>query len=353
MKVAIVALTVGGAVQGRLLQGHWEGTADLFLKEGRGNQPGEKTFASLKTLLADIYGNYDGIVFIMAVGIVVRMLGPHLQNKHLDPAVVVVDEQGRYAISVLSGHVGGANDLAITVAGVTGGQAIITTATDVQGKVAPDLVASRLQLAIEPKEKLVICNAMLANGGELTYWVDETIPWAERIQKHLLKMGAAVRTGLPNETERGWQVVVTPQRVPERERAIYLRPRMLIAGIGCRRGTSADEIIAALTISCGKLNYSLGTLAALASIDIKSDEIGLCEAAKKLRLPLRFCSSTELQEIVHEQRLETSEFVKTTIGVGNVCEAAALKQIRGNKALLVPRQVVGRVTVALALVDWP
>ena len=159
--IAVYALTPQGARLARGLAN--ELRADLYLP-GKLAGPGERAFDSLPELVADVFHEYAGHVFVAACGIAVRAVAPHLRSKAQDPGVVVLDQNGRHAVSLLSGHLGGANDLARRAAAFTGGEAVITTATDSAGLPSLDILARDSGLAIENLEAVRTVNAGLLAG---------------------------------------------------------------------------------------------------------------------------------------------------------------------------------------------
>jgi cobalt-precorrin 5A hydrolase len=285
----------------------------------------------------------DNLVCIMAAGIVVRGLAPYLKSKATDPAVVVVDEAGRFAVSLLSGHLGGANDLARRVAQVLGGVPVITTATDVQGLPAPDLLAVEHGLAIENlPEVRVISMAWLAgrpvrlvdpqgffNGLVAAY--PELLAPEPDLDRALAGSGPTVYVGF---RERTWP--------PE---WLRLRPRCLVAGLGCHRGTPAEELVEFIKKTFEQEGLSLLSLKALATIEAKKDEPGLRLAARNLGVEFLWFTATELQDI---KAPNPSPRVARHMGVASVSEAAALKA--GGVELIVPKRKTANATLAVSRV---
>lgn len=261
-----------------------------------------KNFDSLKNFVADIFDKFDSLIFICAAGIVVRVIAPKIISKLVDPAVIVLDERGQNVISLLSGHVGGANDLTLKIATAIGANPVITTATDVENKFAVDSFAAKLGLRPEPKDAIKIINSAVLR--------DEPI---------FLTAGSTT---------------------------LNLIPQKLIAGIGCKRGTSAEKIFSAVSQACEMINQPVSRIKILASVDIKRDEGGLLEFAKNLGVELKFFGVEELAKKIAAYKLSESEFVKATIGVGNICEAAALCCVESARFAL-PKKSFGGVTVAL------
>lgn len=261
-----------------------------------------KHFDSLAELVADIFGRFDGLIFICAAGIVVRMIAPHIVSKLSDPAVLVVDERGQNVISLLSGHVGRANELTLEIAKVLEANPVITTATDVAGKFSVDAIASKLGLVPKPKEAIKAINSAILRGED---------------------------------------VFVTAGDV-----RLNLIPQNLIAGIGCRRGTSSLKIFEALQRACAMIHQPIERVKLLASSDVKSDEQGLLSLAEVMGLEIKFFSAEQLQNKIDEYKLAESKFVARSVGIGNVCEAAALCCVE-NARFALPKTVFKGVTIAL------
>ena len=250
-KPAIFAVTDLGARVASLIAKTTGG--DLFLPEKLVNGNSITYKGSLSSFVKQIFGNYRHMIFVMALGIVSRVIAPHIRSKYTDPAVVVVDESARYVISLLSGHEGGANKLAFFISSLTGATPVLTTASE-------------------------------AN-------------------------------------------------------------KVYIMGVGCRKFTSSDSIIHAVTTACDMANIETKALRCLASVDIKKDEHGLFEAAEMLGLNLRFIPKWMLPYA--SGLYKKSDFVYSKIGIGGVCEPSALLAGR-NTSLVLKKQVIGPVTVALA-----
>ena len=248
------------------------------------------------------------LVFVSACGIAVRAVAPFVKSKQSDPAVVCLDDQGQFVISLLSGHLGGANQLARRIAAVTGGTPVVTTATDVHGKTAVDEWAKEHDCAIE-------------NIGAV-----------KRISSSVLdgeRVGVAVTDQL---APAPWPVT------------LWLRPRVLVLGVGCKRGTTMATLKSSLNDFLAGAGVSPLSLCAVASIDLKKDEAGLIGLADSLGVPFVTYSAAELAAT--PGRFTPSERVKSVTGVDNVCERAAVRCSGG--ALVRSKTLYPGVTMALA-----
>ena len=280
-----------------------------------------------------VFGESDALVFIGAAGIAVRSIAPHIVSKTTDPAVVVIDETGRFVVPILSGHLGGANALALRLASITGGQAVITTATDVNSVFAFDDWARRMNCAVENTDLIREVSGTLLRGGIVPVWSDFEIfgevPCGVEygsfdkasvcitIRDEVCTVScedacADCRTdGLSAPTDKNSM------------RKLRIIPRVVCVGIGCRRGTPAEEIEDAVMEALMESGISPKALCALASIDLKAEEEGIKELSRKYRVPFLTYSAEELGEAPGE--FTGSEFVMSVTGVDNVCERAAVR----------------------------
>ncbi len=300
----------------------------------------------LKEVLPELFASYGGLICIMATGIVVRLLAPHLRSKASDPAVVVMDEAGAFAVSLLSGHLGGANELAGRVARITGGRAVITTATDVNGLPAWDELARRYGLVIEPTANIKHLNSRLLRGEKIAL-VDRR----GRIAPEVLSapgvfkaknFAAALNSGAAG------MVFVTHRLIPDLDRRpnlLLLRPRDLVVGIGCNRGTTTEEIEAVLTEELHRAFLSPASVACLATIADKADEPGLNEFARRFDRPIEYHAAAALNRVVAPT--PPSAHALMAVGAKGVCEPAAILSAGGGR-LLVTKKKRGNVTVAVA-----
>lgn len=252
MKLALISLSQEGAILAfRLQKDLPEG--EVFLHRQVSSKLPARRFDSILALTKEIFSQYEGLIYFTPAGVVVRSLAPYLKHKTQDPAVVAVDAGGRFAISLLSGHEGGANDLALLVGNILGAEPVITTTTEAL--------------------------------------------------------------------------------------------KSLIVGIGCRRGAGAEAIVAAVQAALRESSLGIDQVRYLTSADIKADEEGLVEAAKRLEVPLRFIASQEIRTTI--KAFEHSEFVKKKVNLPAVAEASALLAGRRTQ-LILSKKIFNGVTVAIA-----
>ena len=348
MRCAAFTVTAHGVELAEKLKEAGIGSVDVFVKEGKPAPDDVKYYSRLADAVGEAFGRYDALIFFSAIGIVVRLIAPHLQSKLLDPAVIVVDDRSRHAISLLSGHVGGANALTYQIAGVLRAQPIVTTATDVNKLVAPDVIATELGLKPHPKSMIERINSNLLAHKPIAYYIDKAFTRAEFFRQKLGERGIESELLTIEEavSSNRLAVFITPRAFPLCENLMYLHPRRLIAGIGCRRGVPEDEIRNALSAACELIGQEISAVSLIASTVVKADEEGILNLAEHLQIPTRFFENKELEEKIEEYDLDQSEFVRGKIGVGNVCGAAAISCVeRGQFAL--EKTKFKKVTVAL------
>jgi cobalt-precorrin 5A hydrolase len=310
-------------------------------------------FERLSATLEEKFGQYTGHIFIMSTGIVVRVLAPLIQSKTKDPAVVVVDDLGVNAISLLSGHIGGANELTYKVAQIIKANPVITTATDINEVPAIDVMALENGLVIENPEAIKNVNMALLKREKIG--VHDPFNFLTR---KLLNLESAVFQKFTHNINKLFQqpeikkysnVYVDDIIKDLPSTVLILRPPTLVAGIGCNRGTDAGEINAHLKEMLESYRLASTSLKCLASIDVKSDEAGLIEVAESLKLPLIFFKREELNQVKGIKN--PSPVVEKHIGVKSVCEAAAILASRDG-TLVVPKQSTQNVTVAIARINF-
>jgi precorrin-4 C11-methyltransferase len=304
---------------------------------------------SIRQTLQSAFEEYEALICIMASGIVMRELAPLLKNKHSDPAVIVMDAEGRFAISLLSGHEGGANQLAQRLAELTGGRAVITTASDVQQIPALDVLAKEREWKLHPKSQLAAVMAALVNGEEIgvaqeddcDWLADEQIPnwiycssWRSAQERGLKNLALFTFREPPSEMWIAFQKVV-----------VY-HPPTLVAGVGCNRNTPADEIQQAIETTLREAGLSRDSVACLATITAKADEVGLLEAARANGWELRIVTPQEIQSV--ENIPNPSHYAQQALGVQGVAEPSAM-WVAGSKTLLVEKRKFANVTVAIAV----
>lgn len=290
-------------------------------------------FESLAEAVGQAFPRYRGLVMVMAAGIVVRTVAPLLRDKFQDPAVVQVDEDGRFVVSLVSGHLGGANALARRVARVLGAQAVVSTASELAGVPSLDLLARDFGLIPEPREALARVGGRLVEGEPVPFHGDDVpagFPYPVR--------------PLADFAGRGPAVLLTDQ-VLEAPDCLFLRPPRLTLGVGCRRGASGEAILAACRAALAAGARSALSLKALATVDRRATEPGLCQAATAMGRTLLAYTPDQLARVPCPH---PSAFVRQRLGIDGVCEPAALLAAGKGARLVVSKRAGDGVAVALA-----
>lgn len=287
----------------------------------------------------------EALIFIGACGIAVRAIAPFLQDKLRDPAVLVVDEGGTYVIPILSGHYGGGNELAEQTAEILGASAVLTTATDVNGLFAVDVFARKNGLVIGEKAGIAKVSAKILREKRITLWVEGEILGTVPPEVTLL----AEKTFLLEEKDPAADVAVSLEN--QGGALLWLCPKAVILGMGCRRGKSFEEIEAFVLEKLKELHLSINGVKALATIDCKQEELGFVQFAETYGISFLTYSKEHLEAI--EGDFGASDFVKMKVGVDNVCERAAMAALDGRKgALVLKKTAKDGMTLAIALEKW-
>ena len=292
---------------------------------------------SLQEMCKEAFSRCRLLIFIGATGIAIRSIAACIRSKTKDPAVISIDEQGKFVIPLLSGHIGGANSLATGIAAFLGALPVITTATDVNNLFAVDEWAARHNMSISNMDAAKTFASYLVDCKKVG--VKSEFPIKGTLPKGMV---------MAEEGPVGMAISLRKTIQPFVE-TVVLRPRILHLGIGCRRGTSMDKIEELVIQELTKLKVTLSVVKGIASIDVKKDERGLLDFADINVLPVRFYSAAELNAV--QGNFTPSAFVEKTVGVDNVCERAAVLDSGGGRLLL---RKTGRngVTLAIAAEDF-
>jgi len=298
--------------------------------------PDAKVIKFKHDMVSKFWSNHKNFIFIMASGIVVRTIAPLIKDKRTDPAVVVLDEKGGFAVSLLSGHLGGANKIAKEIADFLCGQAVITTASDINNLPAIDLWDKENDLAIENWDSVSGISTRFLNSVELRVYSEVEIKMPEGFLR-VDKPGSA-DVLITNKKDLFTHSPIHPFT------QLYLRPKNLIIGIGCNSGTSADEIEDVVKRTLGENNLSFLSVRSIATIDKKGNEPGLLSFAARHGLGINTFTPDELNAV---NGIKKSQAVFRATGTFAVSEPAALLA-SGSEQLLIQKQKKGNVTIAVA-----
>lgn len=278
----------------------------------------------------------QAIVFVGATGICVRAIAPFLRDKTLDPAVMTVDERANFVIPLIAGHIGGGNELARQLSTYIGAIACVTTASDVNGRFAVDEWAVRNGLSIGSLKAAKAFAAAIVNNEAVGFEKDDFISVTGSLPK-----GMAIE----EQCDTGLLVSIYDQHAPFMN-TLQLYPKIVYLGIGCRRNTPLENIEALVLMAMENMHIDMRSVAGIASVDLKKDEQGLLAFADKYKVPASFYTAEELNSL--EGDFTPSSFVKSVVGVSNVCERSAVFA-SGKGELLLRKTSLNGVTVAIAV----
>lgn len=294
MKLAVWTVTRGAGLNGVEIKNKIEGIDVFTLSKFKIDNSIQ--IENFTEELNEAFNKYDGHIFIMATGIVIRKIASLIKSKDVDPAVVVIDEGMNFVISLLSGHLGGANDLTQNLHGIFGLVPIITTSSDVTGKIAVDTLSQRLKCNLKSLEAAKKVTSLIVDGKN----VELSLP-----------------KNICNENPEGVMVISNKENLE----IVHLYPENLVIGIGSRRGIEKEKVYEFLIETLEKHNLSLKSIKHFATVDLKADEKGIVETARELGKELKIVSREEILTV--EDIFHGSEFVKKEIGVKAVSEPCA------------------------------
>jgi cobalamin biosynthesis protein CbiG len=341
--VAVYALTDEGARLACRLGEALPG--DLYLQRDKAPHLPAFRFTSLAETLQATFADYRAHIFVAAAGIAVRTIAPLLQGKDRDPAVVVLDQSGQFAISLLSGHLGGANELARRIGSLIGACPVITTATDSAGLTAVDELARLKGFSLANLRAVRAINgALLEERMIRVFDPEDRLGWSGAVPEGYRVRFVSRLQDLPRK-EPGLAVSWRAEAPADEACHLLLRPRCLVVGLGCHPGAAASEILELIASAFAEHGLSQASIACLTSTSRRQNEPGLAQAAKALQAPF-IC--VEHDALCSVQVPNPSPHVKQHLGVDGICEASAMIQA-GQGELLVAKTKGKNVTLAVAL----
>ncbi len=280
--------------------------------------------------IGELFKKYDSLVCIFSLGAVIRLVAPHMKDKKIDPAVVVIDDTGKFVISTLSGHLGGANKLAEDIANILGATPVITTAADVNKTIAVDLLGKEFGWQIDDDSTVTKISAFMVNeekigvfqdAGERDWWMPEKeLPKNVYLYPSLEEMSESDCRGF---------LIISDKTIQDRqllERSVIYRPKTLVVGVGLHFDTSKDTIREGLEFCLSKFKLSPKSVAKFASIKKETQIVGLRDIAEDMKVPIDYFEKQELAGIVIPN---PSIVVQTFEGTPSVSEASAIKSSGG------------------------
>ena len=363
------AETAGHLKEALLSENRMARTSDRFgLKKAEAE--GKDSPLSLSAWTEKAWREAEALIFVGAAGIAVRSIASYVKDKLRDPAVLVIDEKGNYIIPILSGHYGGGSELAILLSKKIGGTAVLTTATDVEGLFAVDVFARANQLVIGNREGIRKVSSCLLSGGTVSFSIEGGYSGECPDNVEILDKKAASPEGCcqkePGPYGQGPDSTLDKERLfiktknpccsvhigihEDTAAWLFLIPRVVHIGLGCKRGVPAEDIENAVNAILSHAGVDFRAVKDICSVDRKADEGGIISFARTKELPFRTFTAEELNSLKGD--FTSSDFVRETIGVDNVCERAALMGCSRGGKIIVPKKVFPGIAIALAVEDW-
>ena len=362
-KTAIIALTRNGARMARTLSGSLDRDHALFIDRRfrKDDDSGEAFDLPLRPVVKRAFAGYSSLVLFLSAGASIRLLAPLLESKQTDPAVVCVDDAGSFCVSLISGHVGGADQLAQEVAVCLGARAVVTSASHASGTLAVDLLGREFGWRLKADATTITrASAAVINSqpigiwqgaGEPGWWPDgKPLPGNIAVYATLedLAASACATALIISDTTSDLETLLADKIT------VVYRPRSLVIGMGCRRGVPVEELESLLAEALRENGLSAECLAEIATAEIKRGEPGLEQLAERHGVPLSFLQANELNAVFETNPgaiTSKSERAHGLVGVWGVAEPAALLTA-GASQLLVNREKTTRATIAIARKDF-
>ena len=349
--IAIWAITPNGKILGQKIQSGLKDSV-LFISakiyESDALDKNTITFKKLSKEIHQQFNKFSGHIFIFSTGIAVRIIAPLLESKIIDPAVVVADDNGNHAISLISGHLGGANALSKKIASIINATPVITTATDTNQLPAIDMIAKDKGLYIETPQNIKVINMAFLMGKPISLYdplgfIKDNLPKTCRPKTY---QSSTFETDTINKDPSTKKIICSYEIKNVSRETLILRPPVLSIGIGCNRGTKCEEIKLFLFMVLKKEGLSINSIYRFSTTDIKNNEVGLLTLSKEMNVQLDFYNKKDLNSV---KTIETpSKMVEKHLGVKSVCEAAAILSADNGK-LIVPKKKNKDVTIAVAI----
>lgn len=351
-KVAVVAITKNGIEIGLSLKKKFP-TWEIYVpsKFSNSNSQIEWFNDSTTAKVGELFKTHEALVCIFSLGAVIRLISPHLRDKKTDPAIVVIDDTAKFAISTLSGHLGGANQLTEDIAKILGATAVITTAADVNKTIAVDLVGKEFGWKIDDDSTVTKVSALMVNEEKIGVFQDagEGDWWAPK--KELPKNVTIYNNfeELKNSNSKGC-LIISDKEIEDKEllkNSVVYRPKTLVVGIGLHWDTSKDTIKEGVEFCMKKFKLSPKSIARFASIEKEANVVGLQELANEWNVPVDYFEKEQLAQIAIPNPSET---VQAFEGTPSVSEASALRS-SGGKLVVEKQKFPPNLTVAITRIS--
>lgn len=290
---------------------------------------------NVKQNLKNIFPSYNFIIGIMATGIMIRNVCPMIKNKKDDPAILIIDEKGQHVISLISGHLGGGNEFSNKIANIIQGEAVITTATDINNKFGVDCIARRYYLNIDDISKIKNINSALLNN--------EMVQIAINSKYNFIWEDLDVKKSYDKINSKSEDLKVSNGPV-----TISLKPKKIVVGLGSRKNIGTSSVVKAVQDALKIINLPIERIDTFATGEMKKDEIGIINAAKLFGHPLEIVPAKLIKDFTNND-ISCSDFVIEKFGLPGVCEPSALITAGEGSNLIFRKTPYNGVTVAIAV----
>ena len=351
-KIAILSITNNGRELALRIKEIMKNVDVFFIKKDTDYKSDEVTVVNkgLKEFIPQIFDKYEYLVFIMATGIVVRTIAPLVMSKFSDPAILVMDEKGNNIISLLSGHMGGANEMTLYMSDLLNSHPVITTATDVNKKSSLDMIAKKLNGHIDDfRDNVLKINSMLVNNEEVHLYIDGNY-----------KINHQGFTLYDEKTDldkvRNLVVVTNKKDINKilnknienlNEKIIKVTPKDIVIGVGCKKNTDSKHMKNSLIKFLAEYNIDINAVKEIGSIEIKKDEKAIIDLAKFLDVKFKTFSVEEISKV--DYLYEKSDWVKKNVGVYSVSDPVAHLLSEGR--VIINKQKYDGITFSIGRID--
>jgi len=332
-KVSILAITKNGIKIGlelKKISSSWQIYAPSKFSDN--NSQIEWYAESTSKKIAELFQSNDALLCIFSLGAVIRLLSPYLKDKKTDPAVLVIDDTAKFVISVLSGHIGGANQLTKEIAAKLGATSVITTAADVNKTIAVDLLGKEFSWKIDDDSTVTKVSAFMVNEEKIGVFQDTGNKdwWNKKLPSNVTIYPSI--NEMKNSQSKGYLIITDKiiEGVEILENSVIYRPPTLVVGVGLHVDTTKETISEGLNFSLEKYNLSRKSIAKLVSIKKNNDVQGLIDLGKEMNVPIEYFQKEELAAV---EIPNPSEMVQVYEGTPSVSEAAAIKSSGGSLAV--------------------
>lgn len=316
-----------------------------------------------KNTLNSVFSQYDAIICIMATGIIVRSLCDLIKSKASDPAILAIDDKGINVISLLSGHLGGANNLTLKVSNILNSNPVITTSTDINGLIGIDELARKYHWKLMDTEKILNFNRFILNGEKIHILSQNSLKYLaydNKIKKSYLIIDNifnifeyVYNNSVLSENENINKILLKMEKNDilafHNDDFLIIKPKKLVIGIGSRKGISKNRIINSINETAKILNLNVDRFDYIATAEVKKNEKGILDASVQLKIPLEIISMENIKNFESDQIHSSSSFVNKTFGVKGICEPVSLIKAGNNSKLIFKKTVFNGITIAVSV----